>query len=84
MMPTFKISSEQDGKRLDVILARLYPSYSRSYLQKWIREGRVTLGGKELIPNYRVQVGETIDDGGFGNPHPAFGHLLLQWKAQAP
>ena len=60
-MPTLKISPEQDGKRLDVILARLYPDYSRSFLQKWIRDGRVTKTGKELIPNYRVQVGESIE-----------------------
>jgi len=61
MMPTLKISSDQNGKRLDVLLARAYPDYSRSFLQKWIKEGRVTRSGKELIANYRVRVGETID-----------------------
>jgi 23S rRNA pseudouridine1911/1915/1917 synthase len=61
MMPTLKISSDQNGKRLDVILARTYPDYSRAFLQKWIREGRVTSAGHELIPNHRVTFGETID-----------------------
>jgi len=61
MMPTLKISSEQDGKRLDVILARSYPDYSRAFLQKWIKDGRVTTAGRGLIPNYRVRAGETID-----------------------
>ncbi len=60
-MPTLKISSDQDGKRLDVILARMYPDHSRSFLQKWIRDGRVTRSGQELIPNYRVKVGEAIE-----------------------
>ena len=60
-MPELKISSEQSGKRLDVVLARIYPDYSRAFLQKWIREGRVTSGGHGLIPNHRVQAGETID-----------------------
>src|ERR1035437_6142144 len=61
MMPTLKISSTQEGKRLDVILARTYPDYSRAFLQKWIREGRVTRSGKELIPHDRVRAGETIE-----------------------
>ena len=67
MMPTLKISSDQSGKRLDVILARAYPDYSRAFLQKWIREGRVTSAGHALIPNYRVSVGETIDVVGFSS-----------------
>ncbi len=67
MMPTLKISSEQDGKRLDVILARKFTDHSRSFLQKWIRDGRLTLGGKPLIPNYRVQAGESIDVANFEN-----------------
>jgi len=69
-MPTLKISSDQNGKRLDIILARKYPDYSRSYLQKWIKDGRVTRDGKDLIPNYRVRVGETIEVADFKNPSP--------------
>jgi len=70
MMPTLKISSEQGGKRLDVILARAYPDYSRAFLQKWIRDGRVTIGGQDVIPNHRVQVGETIDVADFNAVTP--------------
>ena len=61
MMPTLKVSSDQEGKRLDVVLARFYPDHSRSFLQKWIRDGRVTSAGRELIPNHRLHTGETID-----------------------
>ena len=62
MTPTLKISSEQNGKRLDVILARAYPDHSRAFLQKWIRDGRVKRDGQGLsVPNYRVHAGETID-----------------------
>ena len=61
MMPTLKVSSDLEGKRLDVVLARAYPDHSRAFLQKWIKEGRVTSAGHELIPNHRVQAGETID-----------------------
>jgi 23S rRNA pseudouridine1911/1915/1917 synthase len=70
MTPTLKISSDQNGKRLDVLLARMYPDYSRSFLQKWIKEGRVTQGGKELISNYRVRSGETIVVADFKEPSP--------------
>jgi 23S rRNA pseudouridine1911/1915/1917 synthase len=70
MMPTLKISAEQTGKRLDVVLARAYPDYSRAFLQKWIREGRVTSAGHDLIPNHRVQVGETIEVADFSAPSP--------------
>jgi len=60
MMPELKISSLQDGKRLDVVLARTYPEFSRAFLQKWIKEGRVTRAGKEVSPSYHVQAGEII------------------------
>jgi len=70
MMPTLKVTSEQSGKRLDVILARAYPNYSRAFLQKWIREGRVTQDGHELIPNHRVRVGETFEVSDFSKPSP--------------
>jgi len=43
------------------VLARLYRDYSRSFLQKWIKDGRVTRQGLELVPNYRVRAGEDIE-----------------------
>jgi 23S rRNA pseudouridine1911/1915/1917 synthase len=79
MMPALKVSSDQEGKRLDVVLARVYPDYSRAFLQKWIKEGRVTSAGHGLIPNHRVRVGETIevtDFGKIGNPSPPPSPLL--------
>ena len=35
------------GQRLDLVLAQLLPQYSRSRLQRWIDEGRVTLDGRQ-------------------------------------
>jgi len=43
-----EITSELAGLRLDVALARLLPQYSRSRLQQWIDEGRVTLAGRSV------------------------------------
>ena len=73
MTPTLKISSEQAGKRLDVVLARLYPRYSRAYLQKWIADRTCRpRQGKELIPNYRVEAGETLEVADLEGPSPEF------------
>jgi 23S rRNA pseudouridine1911/1915/1917 synthase len=39
------------GQRLDLVLARLLPQYSRSRLQRWIDDGRVRLDGR--VPKRR-------------------------------
>src|SRR6185295_10680068 len=61
MMPTLKITSENNGERLDVILARTYPQYSRSFLQKLVRHGGVTRRGEVPSPSDRVRTGEVFD-----------------------
>ena len=48
------IPMDAAGGRLDKVLASLFPSYSRSQLQQWLREGRLTIGG--LIPSQRQAV----------------------------
>lgn len=49
------------GMRLDAALARLLPEYSRSRLQDWVREGRVTRDGRLLDdPKTRVAAGESL------------------------
>ena len=49
------------GQRLDKVLASLFPPYSRSQLQSWLREGRMTMEGS--IPSQRqiVRGGERLD-----------------------
>ncbi len=46
--------------RLDQVLARLLPEYSRSRLQGWIEEGLVTLGGTAPTIKQKVWGGEKI------------------------
>lgn len=48
------IPAEFEGKRLDQVLAKLFPDYSRSRLQLWIREGLVLLDG--AVPNAKLKV----------------------------
>jgi len=54
------IPQEAAGVRLDQALVRLYPQYSRSRLQQWIRQGQVTLDGRHPRPRDRVRGGEAV------------------------
>lgn len=57
---TFVAGEGDGGKRTDHFLAELFPEVSRSALQKWLQEGRVSLGGKELAKNYKLRVGDKL------------------------
>ena len=54
------IPDELAGKRLDQTLARLFPDYSRSRLQQWVKAGRVTVDGVLRRSKDAVKGGETI------------------------
>jgi 23S rRNA pseudouridine1911/1915/1917 synthase len=45
-----RMPAELAGERLDKALARLFPQYSRSRLQAWLDEGRVTVDGTVAKP----------------------------------
>jgi 23S rRNA pseudouridine1911/1915/1917 synthase len=49
------------GCRLDQALAQLLPEHSRSRIQSWIRDGRVTLDGASCRPRDRVAGGEQAE-----------------------
>ena len=49
------------GQRLDQALAGLFPEFSRSRLQAWIRAGRVSLDGNPCRPRDRLRGGERIE-----------------------
>jgi len=48
------------GQRLDQALAELFPDYSRSRLQKWLKDGQITLNGKHTRAREKVFGGEEI------------------------
>lgn len=53
--PIIKLLTEEDaGKRLDVVLAELFPEYSRSRLKIWIEQGQVLINGETAKPKNRV------------------------------
>jgi len=47
--------------RLDQVLAEMFPDYSRSKLQTWIKSGRVQVDGMELKARDKLDGGEIID-----------------------
>ncbi|MBV1775983.1 23S rRNA pseudouridine(1911/1915/1917) synthase RluD [Burkholderiaceae bacterium DAT-1] len=49
------------GGRLDAVLARLLPEFSRSRLAKWITDGKVLLAGAAVQPKTKVWGGELIE-----------------------
>lgn len=55
------VSDQQAGLRLDQALSQMFPDYSRSRLQAWIKAGQVTVDGKELRPRDRVSGGEEVE-----------------------
>ena len=48
------------GRRLDAVLAELFPEYSRSRLSAWIKSGDVTVDGASLRGRDPVRGGEEI------------------------
>jgi 23S rRNA pseudouridine1911/1915/1917 synthase len=56
------VPGDCSGQRLDQVLARLLAQHSRSRLQNWIREGRVTVGGERVVePRQKLWAGESIE-----------------------
>ena len=63
------------GKRLDATLAALLPDYSRSRLQRWVRDGHVRIDGSVPECADKVAAGAAIE---IEVPEPA----EVSWKAQ--
>jgi len=63
------VPADWGGQRLDQVLARLRPQHSRSRLQNWIREGRVSVDAvtvsepkQKLWGGERIEVAEAPDE----------------------
>ena len=57
---TTQIPESLAGERLDLALVELFPDYSRSRLQKWIKEGQVTVNNHVMRAKDMVFGGETV------------------------
>lgn len=56
-----QIPDEHRGKRLDAVLTALLPDHSRSAVQKWLNQGRVTLDSGEAQKKRKVGGGEKVE-----------------------
>lgn len=54
------VTEAQHGRRLDQVAAELFPDYSRSRLQSWIRDGALRIDGATLRPRDKVAAGNRI------------------------
>ena len=56
------IPTELAGVRLDQALAKLFPNYSRSQLQNWIRTGHIRVdGAKKILTREKTRVDQLIE-----------------------
>ncbi len=55
------ITFEGEPQRLDIYLQTLFPKYSRSRLQEWIKKGRVKINGEASKASHILKGGEIID-----------------------
>lgn len=56
-----RIPFEYAGKRLDRALTALFPGFSRSRLQQWVRDGHIRLGSKLPKSSDKVEGGEAVE-----------------------
>ena len=56
----FKIEEELDGERIDKALGLLIDSLSRSFIQKFIKEDKVTVNGQVVKASYKVSADDEV------------------------
>ena len=56
----FTVDDSDAGLRLDVLLAREMPEFSRVHLRRVITAGEVTVDGKRAKPAYRLNAGQIV------------------------
>lgn len=56
----FDVPLEESGSRIDQVLARLMPDYSRARLTQWLTEGQILIDGTARKPKNKVLGGEKI------------------------
>jgi 23S rRNA pseudouridine1911/1915/1917 synthase len=54
------VPEDLHGDRLDQVAARLFPEYSRSRLQSWIKKGQLRLDGRQCRPRDKVHAGALL------------------------
>jgi 23S rRNA pseudouridine1911/1915/1917 synthase len=55
-----EVTEQLSGHRLDKVAAKLFPEYSRTRLQSWIRDGALLVNDKQLRPRDRLETGDCL------------------------
>ncbi len=71
-----RVPERMAGARLDQVAAELFSSYSRSRLQKWIRDGELLVDGKSCRPRDKLFGGEQLSVNALLEPEG-------EWSAEA-
>ena len=58
---TFTVEAQEEGKRSDVYLASMLPSFSRSRIQSLIKEGDILLNGQPAKNSVKLTAGDVFD-----------------------
>ena len=56
----FFVDDSLDNKRLDLVVSKLMPKYSRSHIQNWIKIGQIQVDEKTLKQKDKVYKGQII------------------------
>ena len=67
------VPAELGGQRVDVFLTSQLPDLTRTHIQKLIAYGSVTINGKLLKANYKVEPGDTLN---LIMPEPVQGEVI--------
>lgn len=57
---THTVTDQQQGERIDSVLASLLNAYSRVFLRKVVQEGGATINGEVVKPSFRVRAGQVV------------------------
>jgi 23S rRNA pseudouridine1911/1915/1917 synthase len=52
---------DEPGVRLDRFISNRHPEFSRTYLQKLINEGHVSVNGKAVKPGIKLDIGDRVE-----------------------
>jgi 23S rRNA pseudouridine1911/1915/1917 synthase len=58
---SFKVSEEEEGRRLDHFCVKFTDKISRTYSQELIRSGNVLVNSRKRKPHYRVRAAELVE-----------------------
>ena len=54
------VLDSDEGNRVDQLVARKFPEYSRAHIQKWIKEGNLLVNGKKVKARQKVNSKDII------------------------